>query len=227
MPLPHQRRITKKFMIMEQKINIAQLLKDCPSGMELDCTLFEGLEFDSIVDNEFLPIRCRVKNPIGGYNGYNFTKYGCWLNTTFAKCVIFPKGKTTWKGFVPPCKFKVGNAIQNEDGYKVKITEVNVADECCEYESVIAKGIGSIAFSEQDEWELVSNKFDITTLKPFDKVLYRMHRNDTWLAGFYNVCIKNKIFVIGLGAIPCCIPYKSNEHLLGTTDDCDEFYKNW
>lgn len=80
---------------MEQKINIAEMLKDCPSGMELDCTLFEGLEFDSIVDNEFLPIRCRVKNPNGGYNGYNFTKYGCWLNTTFAKCVIFPKGKTT------------------------------------------------------------------------------------------------------------------------------------
>ena len=24
-----------------------------------------------------------------------------------------------------------------------------------------------------------------------------------------------------------CIPYESNEHLLGTTDDCDEFYKNW
>ena len=24
-----------------------------------------------------------------------------------------------------------------------------------------------------------------------------------------------------------CIPYKGNEHLLGTTNDCDEFYKNW
>lgn len=24
-----------------------------------------------------------------------------------------------------------------------------------------------------------------------------------------------------------CIPYEGNEHLSGTTDDCDDFYKNW
>lgn len=24
-----------------------------------------------------------------------------------------------------------------------------------------------------------------------------------------------------------CIPYEGNEHLLGTTNDCDKFYKNW
>ena len=215
---------------MKQKINIAEMLKDCPSGMELDCTLFEGLEFDSIVDNEFLPIRCRVKNPNGGYNGYNFTKYGCWLNTTFAKCVIFPKGKTTWKGFVPPCKFKVRNAIQNEDGYKVKITEVNVADECCEYESVIAKGIGSIAFSEQDEWELVSNKFDITTLKPFDKVLVRVCDTAKWIGDFYMWYddTEKEFPYNSIGGIwTQCIPYENNEYLLGTTNDCDEFYKTW
>ena len=33
---------------MENKLNISELLKDCPKGMELDCTLFEGLEFDGI-----------------------------------------------------------------------------------------------------------------------------------------------------------------------------------
>lgn len=24
-----------------------------------------------------------------------------------------------------------------------------------------------------------------------------------------------------------CIPYKGNEHLLGTTNDCNDFYKTW
>ena len=24
-----------------------------------------------------------------------------------------------------------------------------------------------------------------------------------------------------------CIPYEGNEHLLGTTDDCDDYYKTW
>ncbi len=94
-----------------KRIDIAKLLRDCPKGMELDCTLFEGLEFDDIVDNDYLPIRCRIKNPNGGYTIYNFTKYGCWLDTTFAKCVLFPKGENTWEGFVPPCKFKDGDVI--------------------------------------------------------------------------------------------------------------------
>lgn len=96
---------------MKDKINVAELLKDCPIGMELDSTLFEGLEFDAIVDNDYLPIRCRIKNPNGGYTVYNFTKYGCWLDATFAKCVIFPKGKTTWEGFVPPYQFKDGDIL--------------------------------------------------------------------------------------------------------------------
>ena len=94
---------------MKNNINIAELLKDCPQGMELNCTIFEGLEFDAIIDNEYLPIRCRIKNPNGGYTVYNFTKYGCWLDTTFAKCVIFPKGKTTWEGFQRP--FKDGDIV--------------------------------------------------------------------------------------------------------------------
>jgi hypothetical protein len=99
---------------MEQKINIAELLKECPAGMELDCTLFEGLEFDCIIDNEYLPIRCRIKHPNGGYNVYNFTKYGCWIDATFAKCVIFPKGKTTWEGFEPHYEFKDGDILTDD-----------------------------------------------------------------------------------------------------------------
>lgn len=31
-----------------EKINIANLLKDCPKGMELDCTMYENVEFDYI-----------------------------------------------------------------------------------------------------------------------------------------------------------------------------------
>lgn len=30
------------------KINIAELLKDCPSGMELDCTLFDNVRFSEV-----------------------------------------------------------------------------------------------------------------------------------------------------------------------------------
>ena len=97
-----------------EKINLVELLKDCPTGMELDCTMFEGIEFDSIVDNDCFPIRCRIKNSNDEYNFYSFTKRGYWNNDYKAKCVIFPKGRTTWKGFVPPCQFKDGDIISND-----------------------------------------------------------------------------------------------------------------
>lgn len=96
------------------KINIAELLKDCPKGMELDCALYENLEFDHIEENSGnANIICRVKI-LSGYNIHTFTKYGCCATYNYAKCIIFPKGKTTWEGFVPPCKFKNGDVVAKD-----------------------------------------------------------------------------------------------------------------
>jgi hypothetical protein len=79
----------------------------------------------------------------------------------------------------------------------------------------------------QDGWELVPNKFDINTLKPFDKVLVRNTKNGKWCGQFYMNYDKNEEY-----PFECiynywryCIPYKGNEHLSGKTDDCAEFYK--
>ena len=304
----------------QEKINIAKLLKNCPNGMELDCTMIEGLEFVGIVDAYF-PIRCRVKHPDGGYNVFNFTEYGCWTTDDFAKCVIFPKGKTTWEGFVPPCrfkdgdvisdalatcifkregrikgtvdyycgihdddfcvkdnkrnqdghygcivdyrlateeekqklfdaikangykwneetktlekliepKFKVEDTIQDVDGYKVEIYKVDIDEECYEYISIIANGIGSIPFEQQDKWELVPNKFDITTLKPFDKVLVRDNDEQMWTADIFSFYNEKHVypFMCAGHYTNQCIPFEGNEHLLGKTDDCDEYYKTW
>jgi hypothetical protein len=124
-------------------------------------------------------------------------------------------------------KFKVGDIIQDEDAYKVTITEVNVEDKLYEYESTIAKGIGGIAFSEQDNWKLVPNKFDITTLKPFDKVLVRDFDNTPWEIEFFSRLLDGKYFKCLDVSYIQCIPYKANEHLLGTTNDCDGYYKTW
>ena len=141
-----------------------------------------------------------------------------------------PETKTLEKLVEP--QFKVGNVIQDKDGYKVKITEVNVADECYGYESVIAKGIGSIAFSEQDKWELAPNKFDINTLIPFEsRVLARDNNQQKWwpaIWGYYDFNSHGYPHkLIGGGATRYCIPYEGNEHLIGTTEDCAEFYKVW
>ena len=221
--------------------NISELLKNCPIGMELDSTIVDNLYFGEVTEHM---IKCYTKQYYESTctcNTIYFHHDGTYLPTPNAKCVIFPKGKTTWEGFQRPFKdgdivattmisgdtwigifkqyketffesycclntikrfhstdfknysltglrlateeekqklfdaikengykwnaetktleklpkFKVGDVIQDIDTYKVKITEVNIEDECYSYESMIAKGIGSIGFSEQDDWKLV------------------------------------------------------------------------
>lgn len=102
---------------MEQRINIAELLKDCPKGMELDCTIFDGVtlyRIDVSPENEY-PIRIETKN---GYF-FDLTKHGTYSDIEDAKCVIFPKGKTTWEEFQRP--FKDGDVIADNDNEYIAI----------------------------------------------------------------------------------------------------------
>ena len=83
-----------------EKINIAKLLKDCPTGMELDCTIFNNVVLDEInfdKDPDY-PIRIVTKNG----TLLSLTKYGTYIEDIDSKCVIFPKDKTTWEGFHRP-----------------------------------------------------------------------------------------------------------------------------
>lgn len=113
-------------MIMEERINVAELLKDCPKGMELDCMMYENVELDFIEQNpeSIYPIHCLLKLN-GGCNSLVFTHNGCSDRHPNAKCVIFPKGKTTWKGFVPPCKYKAGDVLVSENGNIVLLSHID------------------------------------------------------------------------------------------------------
>ena len=89
-----------------KKINVAEILKDCPQYMDLDCTMYDSVSLLRVNDKEVdFPIIV-VRD-----DGHSIvlTKYGQYTKADFAKCVIYPKGKTTWEGFVPPCKFKDGD----------------------------------------------------------------------------------------------------------------------
>ena len=312
-----------------EKINIAELLRDCPKGMELDCTIWdsEAKVFLKRVlnDNFAYPIEVTVK-----YNNTectkSFTKYGAFNDLSYCKCVIFPKGKTTWDGFQRPFKdgdiifthanvLKVGvgnswisifkekrnggvatyvdyaedgsdyysdldgdkallcmesdilrqrfaseeekaklfKAIK-DNGYRwdeksktlEKLTIFKVGDKIRrKNNTTIIKTIGHIYsdsyalydghllyFNEQDNWELVLNKFDITTLKALQPVLVRNTNGQVWTMDLFSHKIDTnrglRISFVCVGHCPNqCIPYKGNEHLLGTTNDCDDFYKTW
>lgn len=91
-----------------EKINVAELLKDCPKGMELDCTMWNDVTFEMIQSGNY-PIQIRINGDVVEH----LTDFGEWNYNNNSKCVIFPKGKTTWEGFVPPCKFKDGDVVVN------------------------------------------------------------------------------------------------------------------
>ena len=289
---------------MENKINIAELLKDCPKGMELDCTMFDNVTFIGVDNNK---IQFPIEIAIGGLHSKYLTKEGCYHDNTLiseAKCVIFPKGKTTWEGFQRPikdgdvivdtlggihimqnstmsyCYFdrlgildktkttcvrverlatekekeKLFQAIK-DNGYKwnpeTKALEElveprfkvgdKIKNKCPNFrgERIIANCNDAgyfttindwIDIEDQDNWELVSNKFDITTLKAFDsRVLVRMDNYDLWKPAVFGFVDKSSgvFYVSGGNSYIQCIPYDRNEHLRGTTNDCDDFYKTW
>lgn len=77
--------------------------------------------------------------------------------------------------------------------------------------------------------KLITNKFDIATLKPFDKVLVRDNDKQKWTVDFFSFYDKDLVYTYACVGhyVNQCIPYEGNEHLLGKTDGCDEYYKTW
>lgn len=379
---------------MNDNINIAEILKDCPKGMELDCLMYDNVTLDCVDIDCIYPIRITTKS---GFST-RLTKYGQNVDNKDAKCVLYPKGKTTWDGFVPPCEFKDGEILSNgiciciyngnesgkcygfyvavghidfpnyfinrpqnsyftkensrlateeekeklfqaikDNGYRwnadTKTLEKFTEPKFNEGDIVYTKG-GSLAiigwntnsyfyplcrllsgvlltdsilveperfateeekqklfqaikdngyrwnnetktlekldepkfkvgdkiqqknqpgaclvsevrenhylldekditlpFFAQDDWELAPDKFDITTLVPFEsRVLVRDSDMGIWVPDFFGCLCSNDdcpYMVVGGIRWKCCIPFEGNQHLLGTTNNCDEYYKTW
>ena len=309
-----------------EKINIAQLLKDCPQGMELDCTMLDDVVFEKIsfgVPNYPIVLK-RLKTNTTIY----LTKYGQYSDAEDYKCVIFPKGKTTWEGFVPPREFKDGDiifthadslkmgldntwiSIFKENSANGVITYAGIKEDgssyydntdeekglLCSYNDIVSQSFATeeekaklfqaiekhgykwdeetktltklikpkfkvgdrvrsiissncytivdvkndqyviqsddtekfpyqVPFSCEINYELVPDKFDINTLIPFEsRVLVRNSKDQYWIPAFWGYKAKDG-YVTTFGHCKYCIPYKENEHLLGTTNDSNDYYK--
>ena len=73
-------------------------------------------------------------------------------------------------------------------------------------------------------------RFDVNTLHPFDKILARDSDKQSWTCEIFshinNIC---KYSIVGLGlSYKWCIPYnEETKHLIGTANDCPDYYKWW
>lgn len=122
--------------------------------------------------------------------------------------------------------FKIGDRIRHKDtGIYCTLEEYS------EGISAYRTNIGlSITYKDLKQWELAHNKFDINTLKPFDKVLVRKDNKHVWSIQFFerlNTKLKDSFVCMGCYRYRQCIPYEGNEHLLNTTNDCDNCFKVW
>lgn len=89
-------------------------------------------------------------------------------------------------------KFKVGDKIIPKDSnicVPVKIT--GVSDEF--YYSNTKNSVGILSVADQDDWELVPDKFDISSLIPFEsRVLFRNTGEDIWKPAIFGCYLKDK-----------------------------------
>jgi hypothetical protein len=243
---------------MEKKINVAKLLKNCPSGMELDSPLYDNLYFDCVDAGRKYCVKCHIGK--WSNTSVSFNEYGQFTHNS--KCVIFPKGRTTWEGFVPLNEFKDGDIV-SDDAW-IGITQGGKKNRLIPTYCILKpSGAFEAYFGKKENWaferiateeekqklfDAIKNngyrwdtetktleklrecKFDITTLKPFDKVLVRVCDGCRWYGDFYmwyDCTKKNFPYHCACGAWGQCIPFEGNQHLLGKRDNCDKFFKTW
>ena len=74
-----------------------------------------------------------------------------------------------------------------------------------------------------------ADKFDPKTFQPFDKVLVRDYTYKNWTIDLFAYKNDKEKYIGGLVCLwKQCIPYnEETKHLIGTKEDCPEYYKWW
>lgn len=118
---------------MENKINIAEILRDMPKGTKLYLPLFGKCKFEGLCDDDKYPITIRPHNTTD--TTYEvLTKYGCYFSEfEDADTVLLPSAKMrSWDKF-----FKRGDVVFNEFSGLVAIFDGWVDDDYTEFNTTI------------------------------------------------------------------------------------------
>lgn len=231
-------------------MNIAEILKNVPKGTKLYSPAFGEVTFMN-ANSDFINVKDSVKVKRAFYSNGNFCKDGeCMLfpsreNRDWNNICLFKDGDILISSSGNPFIFKEvkGDICSMYCGldawgrfwkYSNNWTLIRGVRKATKKEiDLFFEILGKEGFkwnSSTLTLEKLEDKFDITTLKPFDKVLVRdngMH----WHTEFYSHYRKD----IPRFSYKCtsnyysqCIPYNDDtKHLVGTTEDCPEYYKTW
>ena len=235
---------------MNNKINIAEILKDCPKGMKLYSPIYGTVGLLKVDSNSEYSIKTVTSIDRPG----SFTPYGrLYEKYPSAECLLFPSSEMRdWTKF-----FKRGDVVRSiDDGAQAVFKGWESDDYTSFYASIVHH-------AEVDEWdedivfavesfykeyeefargfivdaeEHYNGKYNPDTLRvepvkpecpfmPFDKVLVRDDDEKKWRASLFAYYDENAKYPYV--CIPYvhtqCIPYNEHTaHLLGTTDPYSE-----
>ena len=235
---------------MNNKINIAEILKDCPKGMKLYSPIYGKVELWKVNSNSVYSIMTATSIDRAG----SFTSEGrLYEKYPSAECLLFPSSEMRdWTKF-----FKRGDVVRSiDDGAQAVFKGWESDDYTSFYASIVHH-------AEVDEWdedivfavesfykeyeefargfivdaeEHYNGKYNPDTLRvepvkpecpfmPFDKVLVRDDDEKKWRASLFAYYDENAKYPYV--CIPYvhtqCIPYNEHTaHLLGTTDPYTE-----
>lgn len=202
---------------MENKINIAEILRDMPKGTKLYSPLFGKCECIDVDHSEYYPIIIKVQRTDGTV-AKGFMKDGRYFDGfEDAECLLFPSAKMRdWSKF-----FKRGDIVYNPHSQMYAVFECWANDDYTEFNTTInyykdhTFGEEEVCDTERfvkanDEQKTLfiaaaekhyGGKYNPETLqvepvkvvepkcsfKPFDKVLVRCG-NGIWRATFFSRC---------------------------------------
>lgn len=193
---------------MENKINIAEILRDMPKGTKLYSPMFGKCKLKEVINDKEYPISVCIR---GEQAFRTFTKDGCYIsNMEGSECVLFPSSKMRcWTKF-----FKRGDVVYNPNSGMLAIFEGWVNNDYTEFNTTLnyyndhtfgeeevcatdcfvkATGKQRVEFIEAAE-KHYGGKYNPETLqvepvkvvkpkcsfKPFDKVLVRCNKDSVW-----------------------------------------------
>ena len=234
---------------MENKINIAEILKDCPKGMELYSPIYGKVELLEVDSNSEYSIKTVTSIGRPG----SFTPYGRFYeNYPSAECLLFPSREMRdWTKF-----FKRGDVVIKNGGGMAAVFDGWANDTYTEFNTTVnlycdnntgeEEVCTTLLFRKATEEErnqfiekvelILKGKYNPDTLqvepvkpksqfKPFDKVLARDDDKHIWRADYFSH-YKNDYeypYCCINGFYRYCIPYNEHTaHLLGTTDPYTE-----
>ena len=135
-----------------EKINIAELLKDCPKGMELYSTIHGTVYFKGVRDTGnavLIDVTTFCNTEVFFYPDGKFNTY-----YSDSEMTLFPsKDVRTWEGFIPCCKFKDGDIVATTSGNWIGITKGGKNDDLISVYCVIkSNGEFEAYFDRKGTW---------------------------------------------------------------------------